>query len=352
MALSARERVISTLERRGYDRIPVKRFGTPEINQQLMEYFGVKQHDQLLEMVGDDFRYVNPRYIGPELQSYPDGSWDGIFGERYKNIAFPGGVYAEAVYLPFAGVEDVEELDSLPMPSPQWYDYASVEEQCQKYAGYALIAGDPSTPDFINGIARCRGVEQVILDMGLKSPVFLELVERRFQFFYEKVEKTLQAGRGKIDIVHFGDDLGTQNGPLISPATFDELFAEKFRTLFELAHRYGARTMMHSCGSVYRFIPRLIDLGLDILDVIQVQAADMAIDRLAKEFGKDLAFCGSMCVQSFLPFGTVDDVKREVDRRLQLFPDGGLILGPSHAIQVGTPIENILAMYRQAGSLA
>jgi uroporphyrinogen-III decarboxylase len=78
----------------------------------------------------------------------------------------------------------------------------------------------------------------------------------------------------------------------------------------------------------------------------------MAIDRLAKEFGKDLAFCGSMCVQSFLPFGTVDDVKREVDRRLQLFPDGGLILGPSHAIQVGTPIENILAMYRQAGSLA
>ena len=160
---------------------------------------------------------MNPRYIGPELQSYPDGSWDGIFGERYKNIAFPGGVYAEAVYLPFAGVEDVEELDSLPMPSPQWYDCASVEEQCQKYAGYAPIAGIPVLRILSMVSPACRGVEQVILDMGLKSPVFLELVERRFQFSMRKPKRRSRQEGGKIDIVHFGDDLGTQNGPLISP---------------------------------------------------------------------------------------------------------------------------------------
>ena len=143
----------------------------------------------------------------------------------------------------------------------------------------------------------------------------------------------------------------TQNGPLISPLVLSGSL-KKYEMLFDLVHAYGARTMLHSCGSVYRFIPRLIELGLDILDVVQVQAVDMEIERLAREFGDRLAFCGSMCVQSFLPFGTVEDVRREVDQRLRLFPEGGLILGPSHAIQVGTPLENILEMYRRAGSLA
>ena len=77
----------------------------------------------------------------------------------------------------------------------------------------------------------------------------------------------------------------------------------------------------------------------------------MDIEVLQKDFGDKINFCGSVCVQSTLAFGTVDDVVREVERRKRLFPEGGLFLGPSHAIQVGTPLENILAMYRTAGSL-
>ena len=83
----------------------------------------------------------------------------------------------------------------------------------------------------------------------------------------------------------------------------------------------------------------------------QVAAAGMALDGLKRDFGKDLAFSGSMCVQSILPFGSVQDVERETRWRMALFPDGGLILGPTHHIQPFTPVENILAMYRTAGSL-
>ena len=350
--MTARERVLSSLAREGYDRIPIKHVGTPEIDAELMDYFQIEEYEELLQIVGDDFRYVNPRYVGPELKTYPDGSWDGLFGEKYKNITFGDGVYPEAVYLPFENMVDVHELDTVRFPSPDWFDYSSVPEQCDQFADYALVLGDAGTPDFINGIARCRGVEQVLLDMGLESPVFLELMERRFEFFYEKLDRALQAADGRIDIVHFGEDLGTQNAPLISPTCFERLFEEKYEALFDLAHRHGACTMLHSCGSVYRFIPRLIELGLDILDVVQVQATDMAIEKLAREFGDRLAFCGSMCVQSFLPFGHVEDVRREVDLRLRLFSKGGLFLGPSHAIQVGTPLENILEMYSRAGSLA
>jgi len=119
-----------------------------------------------------------------------------------------------------------------------------------------------------------------------------------------------------------------------------------------MVHRYGAKTMMHSCGSVRMFIPRLIELGLDILDVVQVSAAGMDIRELRSEYGDHLCFCGSMDVQGFLVTGTVEDIKQEVKLRQELFPDGGLILGPSHTIEPDVPLENILAMYRAAGSLS
>jgi uroporphyrinogen decarboxylase len=109
--------------------------------------------------------------------------------------------------------------------------------------------------------------------------------------------------------------------------------------------------MEHMCGTVWSFLDRLIELGLDVYDVVQPTTPENDIASLAKNFGDRLVFQGSMDVQKELAFGSVEDVKRETRRRLDLFPKGGLILGPSHAVQVGSPLENVLAMYGQAGSL-
>lgn len=108
---------------------------------------------------------------------------------------------------------------------------------------------------------------------------------------------------------------------------------------------------MHMCGCVVAFLPRLIELGLDIYDVVQPATPEMDIAELKKIFGGRLIFCGSVCVQSTLAFGTPAEVEAEVKRRLELFPKGGLFLGPTHAIQFGSPLENILTLYRTAGSL-
>ncbi len=349
--MNHRERVLSSLARQGYDRIPVKHEGTPEINRELMAHLGVLDHLGLLERLGDDFRYVAPTWRGPELRTFPDGSWEGWWGERYNNVSFGTGTYPEAVYLPFAEVTDVAELERFRAPSADWFDYSAIPDQCARYREYAIVTGGAGTPDFINGIARCRGVERVLYDIAVEDPVYLALMEQRFRFFYELTERTLQAAGGAIDIVHTGDDLGTQNGLLISPLAFERLFAPRYEAFFAIVHRYGARTMMHSCGSVRRLIPRLIEIGLDILDVVQVGAVGMDIRELHDAYGDRLSFCGSVDVQTTLPFGTVADVCREVELRQALFRDGGLFLGPTHAVQVGTPLENILAMYRTAGSL-
>jgi len=106
---SHKKRVYDCLAYKGYDRIPIKHCGTNEIDAELFKYFGVNDNDGMLEKIGDDFRGVSPIYKGPELKKYPDGSWEGEWGERYKNVDFGKGVYPEAFFLPFKDVTDVSE---------------------------------------------------------------------------------------------------------------------------------------------------------------------------------------------------------------------------------------------------
>ena len=350
--MTSRERVLSALDRTGYDRIPVKTGGTPEVNQILMDHFGLTNQEQLLRVLGDDFRYVNPIYRGPELRTFDDGSVEGYWGERYKNEAYEGGAYLEASYLPYAGIEELKDLDLSHFPSADMFDYSTIEQQCEAIGGrYAICFGTAGDMDFINCIARCRGMEQVLMDLATGNEVFLAIMDARFGFYYQMHERALQMADGMIDIVHVGDDLGTQRGPMIGMQTFDKLFVPKYEKYFDMAHRYGAKTMMHMCGCIEAFLPRLIEIGLDIQDVVQPTTDAMEIANLQAKYGDKLNFCGTMCVQSTLPFGTKEEVEKEVQRRIELFPKGGLFLGPTHAIQVGTPLENILTMYRTAGSL-
>jgi uroporphyrinogen decarboxylase len=213
------------------------------------------------------------------------------------------------------------------------------------------VTGTVGVLDFINGISHSRGLEQVLIDIAEEDPVYLALLERKYAYHYKLIERTLEAAGGLVDIVQTGEDLGSQGGLLIRPSKFDGLFAGKYRAFFDMVHRHGARVMMHCCGSVRDLLPRLIDLGLDILDVVQVSAARMDIQELHAEFGRNLAFCGTMCVQTMLPKMNAAQIAEAVVLRRELFCDGGLILGPSHCIQPDTPVENILALYQSAGSL-
>ena len=351
--MNARERVISAYERRGYDRIPIKHEATPEINRMIMQHFGLSNMEQVLRLVGDDFRYVEPVYVGPELRTFPDGSIEGYFGERYRYAQFEGGRYLEACYLPYAGIETLDTLDRSHFPKADWFDYSTIRSQCEALKDrYAICFGTAGDMDFINSIGRARGMEEVLMDLLEDNEVFLEIMEARFNFYYEQHRRVLEAAGGLIDFTHVGDDLGNQRGQMISHDIFERHFASRYKKYFDMVHSYGARTMMHMCGTVEAFLPRLIEIGLDVQDVVQPTTPEMDIDYLRSHYGDRLTFCGSVCVQTTMAWGTVDDVEREVRRRLKLFPDGGLFLGPSHAIQVGSPMANIIALYKTAGSLA
>lgn len=348
--MTSRERFYSAIHYQNPDRLPVKYYGNPEIDRDLMKYFQIGTKEELLNILGDDFRSVYPKYIGPKRHTFEDGSWEGLWGERYISKSFGAGAYDEAVYLPYKDVINECELDKFTFPTPDWYDYSHIKEDCERQKGFAIVGMAANSPDFINGIARCRGVEQVLIDIALEDQVYIALMEQRFQFYYEIYKRTLEAGKGLIDIVSTGDDFGTQNGLLISPKSFDRLFAPKMKSFYDLAHEYGAKVMMHCCGSNRELIPRFIELGLDILEVVQVDACGMNIEALHQDFYRKIMFCGSISVQSTLPFGTPRDVAQEVELRKKLFSDGGMIIAPTHHLQAGTPIGNIVSLYESVGS--
>ena len=350
--MNSKQRFYAAVEYKDPDRPPIAPLaGQPYVFEKLFGYLNVKTYDEFQLKVGEDFRFVYPRYAGRELRKFEDGSYEGFWGERYKRVSFSGGTYEEPVYQPFKDIEDVKELKTFEFPSPDWYDYSTVKEQCEKYSEYVVMTGGAGHMDFMNGIGFIRGIEQVYLDVGLESEVFLELVERRYEYFYEIIRRTLEAGKGAIDVVYCGEDLGTQLGPVISPEKFDLLFAPKYKSLFELVHSYGAKTMMHSCGSVRAFIPRLIAIGLDILDVIQVDAAGMDIIGLHRDFYGKIVLCGSISVQSLLPKGSPEDIRREIELRKELFRHGGMIIGPTNVMQIDMPMENFEAMCRAIGCM-
>jgi uroporphyrinogen decarboxylase len=145
-----------------------------------------------------------------------------------------------------------------------------------------------------------------------------------------------------------GDDFAGQDRLLMSPSTWRKLVKPRLKALFDFLHaRSRAKLFLHSCGAVREVIPDLIEIGLDILNPVQVSAAGMDSAELKREFGKDLVFWGGgVDTQRVLPYGTPEDVRAEVRRRLEdLSPEGGFVFNPVHNIQSDVPTENLQAMW-------
>jgi uroporphyrinogen decarboxylase len=180
-----------------------------------------------------------------------------------------------------------------------------------------------------------------------------EIVRHVTDFFLGLLERVMAAAGDRIDLIWTSGDLGTQEGMLMSIQTWRDLIVPHEERFNRRVHELGARVMYHSDGAMRPFIPHLIDLGVDILDVLQFSAAGMDASEIKASFGDRLCFRGGMDVQSTLPFGSQDEVRRVTREHITVLGrQGGYILAPTIHIQVDTPPENILAMYAEAGTLA
>lgn len=193
-----------------------------------------------------------------------------------------------------------------------------------------------------------RGFENFMMDLLADKPMAHALMGRLVDCYEERVRRYVKAVGKYCTIIQVNDDLGTQNGLQIAPATYREMIKPSHARLWGLIKKLsGKPLLLHSCGSIYELIPDLIEIGVDAINPVQVRAANMDTKRLKREFGKDLTFWGGGCdTQQILGNGAPAEIREEVCRRCaDLSPGGGFVFCQVHNIQPNVPSENIMAMY-------
>jgi len=172
-------------------------------------------------------------------------------------------------------------------------------------------------------------------------------LDKLVEMHLANLEKFLSAVGPYIDIVLFGDDLGMQTGPQISPRMYREFFLPRHKLLWEAARKLApVKVMLHSCGGLYPLLPMLIEAGLDIVQPVQTTCTDMEPERLKREFGRDICLWGGGCnTRDVLGVGTPEEVAADVRRRVRMLaPGGGFVFQQIHNVMADVPPENILAM--------
>ena len=197
-----------------------------------------------------------------------------------------------------------------------------------------------------------RDVEEWYISLTTRRDYIYKLFERQTEINLANLEKVRQAVGERAMVIYWtGTDFGAQDGPFISPKTYRDLFLPFHKQMNDWIHRNtNWKTFIHSCGSVWALIEDFIAAGFDVLNPVQVSAADMSPAKLKERFGDRIVFWGGgVDTQRTLPFGTVDDVRREVRDHVRAFGRrGGYIFNGVHNIQALVPVENILAMYQTA----
>jgi uroporphyrinogen decarboxylase len=267
----------------------------------------------------------------------------------------PGGHYLDNISPPLADARSTADIEKYgyfrDFDWPDYLDetYDDLRRKAEKLCSETdrLIVGNLWVHVFAAGQS-LRGFENFMTDLIADQKLAHCLMENLMKVYMERVSRYAEVLREYVQVIEVNDDLGTQLGPQLDPALYREMVKPYHKRLWEyIKEKTGCYMLLHSCGSVYDFIPDFIEMGIDALNPVQVSARNMDTARLKREFGSQISFWGGGCdTQKVLPFGTPEQVKEEVKRRVDdLAPGGGFIFTQVHNIQPDVPPENIMAMY-------
>jgi uroporphyrinogen decarboxylase len=245
--------------------------------------------------------------------------------------------------------KDIDDFD--------WYYFTDEElklwEKKSKYlfenTNYAIMAGFGG--NMMEGPQELRGWMNFMGDLAGDENYVDDLLDKFVEVYLQNLKMFLQATGKYVQLIQMGDDLGTQRGPLLSPDLYREKIKPRHKKMFNyIRQNSDVCVFLHSCGSIYKLIPDLIDAGVQALNPIQTNAAEMDPKTLKKEFGDKLTFWGGGCeTQLILMNGSPEQVEQQVKERMEIFsPGGGYVFCQVHNIQYGIAPENIMAMFNAA----
>lgn len=371
--MTSRERILAALEHREPDRIPldlgatIASTMTEPAHQRLRAHFSmdcaaaprvfsrrsgtVIPDEAILERFHADCRAV---LLGDPDRSPERMLDDGSILDEWSVVwSRPESGHFIPARGPFTGIEDPSAgmVDSRDWPDPDDPGrYRGLQDRARAMhdgSPYALILNLGVGP--VHLCQYLRGYGEWLMDL-LERPAFAEaLLDAATVFHIGVTTRALEVAAPFVDAVCFGDDIGTQQRPLMRPELYRKIVKPRHRRIADAIRRFDKPLIYHTCGAVYPLIPDLIDIGIQALNPVQVSAAGMETARLKREFGSHLTFWGGVDTQAVLSRGSVEDVRREVRRRIDdLGAGGGFVLCAVHNIQGEVPPENVVAMYEAA----
>lgn len=353
--MNARERFISTINRKEPDRPPLYATLTPQVARKLSDHLGLLyeepldsllstriSHMELLTGLGNDAAGIAAcAPSGHPTKQYGNGISSNEWGMVFKSM----GLYNEFYKFPLASTETIDDVEKYPFPDPVAKSrFREAEKAISRFQSEYGIIGDLETSIFETAWY-LTGLEKLLTDLLTEPPYLDRLLDVIMDINLKTGCKLIDMG---IDMIWAGDDFGSQHGMLIDPETWRKFFKPRMKYMFDAFRRQNPdiKIAWHTCGSVIPIIPDLIEIGLDILNPIQPEAKGMDPVFLKREFGKDLIFFGGVSVQDLLPQADPDTIKDEVRKLVSILGEkGGYIIAPAHNIQDDTPIENILAFF-------
>ncbi|NQT65973.1 MAG: hypothetical protein HQ569_00150 [Actinobacteria bacterium] len=305
--------------------------------------------EEILTKFNVDTRYIfanKPKTFN--LTIAPDGSYTDEFGVIRKRVGF----YCENIYPPL-GNASLQEIVNWKMPDPEEKSrFENLKERTKKLCEethYALIAGDLASIFYLP--AEIIGYQKFMESISMNLSVLKILIDRIMEWHMAFLNRYLDEIGNFIETVWIADDWGTQNGPIMNPNIFKEIFKPRYVKLIDfIKSKTKAKICLHSCGSIFYAIPDFIDMGVDAIQPLQAAAAEMDNPiRLKDKFGDKIAFYSNMPNQTVVPNGTPAEVREEVKKRIKyLAPGGGYIFAMGHNIQADVPPENIVTGFKAA----
>ena len=340
MSMTPKERWLAVLAGEQPDRTPMDYWATAEATAKLMRHLGVAAEREMYEKLHiDQVINVGPAYAGPPLPADAD-----VFGCRYTLADYGSGTYRECVHHPLAAFDSVAEIEAAyEWPSVDLYDFSDLQRQATGWEDFP-VRGGGSEPFLI--YKSLRGQERAFVDL-IESPEIVDYcLDKLFGLARETSTRIYEALPGQVSISYVAEDLGAQEGLMLSMEHIRRFLLPRMQRMIDLAHEAGAYAFFHSDGAIREVLPEMIDIGIDVLNPIQWRCKGMGRRKLKRDFGDRLVLHGGVDNQQTLPFGTVEDVGNEVRANLEILGDGGgYILAPCHNIQAVSPPENVVALY-------
>ncbi len=405
--MTSRERVLTGIRHEEPDRVPVDLGSTPSSGISAIAYYNLKNYlgitrghtrvydvvqqlaqpeDEILDRYGIDAvdvgRMFNtrdedwcdftlpqgvlvqfPAWFHPVRR--PNGAWDAFAPDATRIATMPvGATFFDQTCFPYLDgyPADYKHLPEA-MGKVHWsalvhspWDNATQPDFWQQLREKAITLRDSSDRALVI-VAGCnlfewgtflRRIDNFLMDLVL-DPVEVErLLDALMERHLATLEKVCQVVGDVVDVIRFGDDLGMDTGPFMSPDIYRKLFKPRHTILCDYVKKHSQmHTFLHSCGSIYKLLPDLIEAGYDIINPVQINVRDMEPEQLKKEFGRDITFWGGGAdTRHVLNHAQPSEVKEHVKRLLDVFsPGGGFVFNTVHNILPDVPPENVVAMF-------